>query len=87
MQNLTNFPQLISLVITFSLLRQCLALVSGSIRIFPSLAMSGIPIRRVLLISGILSDSNGISHVKLLFWLQQPCFEDILSTGVPCLCS
>ena len=37
---------------------------------FPSLAMSGIPVRPVLVILGILSDSEGTSCVILLSWLQ-----------------
>ena len=58
---------------------------SGMIWIFPSLAMSGISVRLVFFISGILSGSEGISHVKLLFGLQMPWLEVVLITVVPCL--
>ena len=69
MQNLSKFSELIYLVIYFHLLKQLGTLVSGSIQILPSVTMSGLPVRLVLFISGILSDSQGISLVKLLFWL------------------
>ena len=69
MQNLSKFSELIYLVIYFHRLKQLGALVSGSIQIFPSVTMSGLAVRLVLFISGILSDSRGISLVKLLFWL------------------
>ena len=36
-------------------------------------------------ILGILSDSEGISHVKLLFWLQTLWLEVVLTTVIPCL--
>ena len=68
-QNLAFF-QLIYLVISSHMLRWSGTLVCGSTQNFPSLAMSGIPIRLVLFISGILCDSGGTSCVLLLFWLQ-----------------
>ena len=67
---LANFSQSIYLVPSCHLLRQSGTLVSGSIQIFPFLAMSGISARLVLFISGIYGDSEGILHVKLLSWLQ-----------------
>ena len=69
MQNLMIFFQLIYLVIFFYLLRWLGTLVSDLIQIFLSLAVSGIPIRLVFSYLGI---SEGISHVKLLFWLHTP---------------
>ena len=82
MQNLANSSQLF--VISFHLLRLLGTLVFSLILNFPSLAMSGIFVRLVLFISGILSDSKGISCVKLLFWLQTPSLEVFLITVIPC---
>ena len=47
--------------------------------------MSGIPVRLVLFITGNCSNSEGILHVKLLFWLQKAWFEVVLTTVIPCL--
>ena len=44
--------------------------------------MSGISVRLVLFISGILSYSGGISHVMLLFWIK---LEVISTMVIPCL--
>ena len=54
MQNLVNFSQLIDLVIFFHLLRQLGTLVSGLIWIFPSLAISEIPVSLVFVHIGDL---------------------------------
>ena len=79
MQTLTSFSQLIYLVIYIHLLRRLGTFVSGLI------CMSGIPARLVLSISGILSDSEGISNILLFFWLQTPWLEVVLTTVIPCL--
>ena len=79
MQNSANFSQLIYLVISFHLLRQLGNLGSGLIQIFPSLVISGISVSLVWFISGIFSDSEGISHVKHLFWLQTPWLKVVLT--------
>ena len=39
----------------------------------------------VLFISGILSDSGGISHMMMLFQLQMLWLEVVLATVIPCL--
>ena len=45
--------------------------------------MPGIPVRLVLSISRILSESDGIPHVMLLVWLQTHWLEVILTTVIP----
>ena len=55
-QNSTNYSQLRNFVISSHLMRQPGTLVFGLTHISPSLAMSAIPVRLVLSISGILSD-------------------------------
>ena len=47
--------------------------------------MSRISVRLALFISGILSDSEGISHVMMLFWQQTLWLEVVLTTVIPCL--
>ena len=74
--------QLIYLVMSFHLLRQLGTLVSGLTQIFSSLAMLGISVRLVLFISWILNDSEGILRAKLLFRLQIPWLEVILTTVI-----
>ena len=80
-----NFSQLIYLVMSFQILRQLGILVSSSILIFPYLVMSGILVRLVLFIPGILSDSEGTPCIKLLFWLQMLWLEVVFTTVIPCL--
>ena len=58
---------------------------SGLILIFSSVTMSGISVRPVFFISRIESNSEGILHMKLLFWLQMPGLEVDLTTVIPCL--
>ena len=62
-----KFSQLMHIVITCHLLRQLGNLMFWSSFIFPSFAMSGIPVRLVWFISGILSDWEGISCAMLCF--------------------
>ena len=47
--------------------------------------MSEIPVRLVLYISGIISDSEGHTHMMLLFRLQMLWFEVALATVISCL--
>ena len=44
-----------------------------------------IPVRHVLFISEILSDSEGVSCLMLLFWLQTFRLQVVLTTVIPCL--
>ena len=71
-QILANFSQLIYLVI----------LVSSLIQIFPSPGISGILVWVVFFKSGILNDSDSISHVKFLFWLKMPWLEVVETTVI-----